>query len=288
MGLTETHAGKDDILGIPGFTTFTACRNKHKNARKHSGGVAILVRNCFVPGIEIKRSSSDLIWAKFEKSFFGLHDDLYVGVVYISPQNSICTRDLSEKVWEELESDVGKYSRLGKVMVLGDFNSRTGALQTDHIVHDDSQYTPTDGNYLSDEKLLHRNSLDKNVNEFGRRLLDLCKTSRLRIANGRVLGDTCGNLTCFQWNGCSVVDYCLAEEDLLGAVEYFKVHEFKGLFSNHCKISVKLPSCIRLTSVRQEMFDLPRRVKWCDKVKTFFESNFTNGRGQNENKDNRE
>ena len=30
MGLTETHAGKDNILGIPGFTTFTACRNKHK------------------------------------------------------------------------------------------------------------------------------------------------------------------------------------------------------------------------------------------------------------------
>ena len=30
LGLTETHAGNDDILGIPGFTTVTSCRKKHK------------------------------------------------------------------------------------------------------------------------------------------------------------------------------------------------------------------------------------------------------------------
>ena len=88
VGLSEIHAGKDDILGLPEFTTFTSCRSKHINARKYSGGVAILVKNLLKPGIEIKRSSPDLIWAKHDKSFFGLQENMFVGVVYISPHNS--------------------------------------------------------------------------------------------------------------------------------------------------------------------------------------------------------
>ena len=273
VGLSEIHAGKDDILGLPEFTTFTSCRSKHKNARKYSGGVAILVKNFLKPGIEIKRSSPDLIWAKLDKSFFGLQENMFVGVVYISPHNSNCTREISEKVWHDLERDIEKYSFLGKVMLLGDFNARTGVVQGDHIVHDDTQYTPTDETYRSDEEIMYRNNMDTYVNEYGRRLLELCRNARLRIVNGRVLGDTTGRMTCYQWNGSSVVDYCIADEDLLGAIEYFKVHELKGTLSNHCKISLQIPSCIRLSSGRQQMYDIPKRVKWCERVSNAFISN---------------
>ena len=71
--------------------------------------------------------------------------------------------------------------------------------------------------------------MDTCVNDYGKRLIELCKNARLHILNGRVLGDLNGKLTCFQWNGCSVVDYCIVHEDLLGVTEYFRVHELKGI-----------------------------------------------------------
>ena len=106
IALTETHAGKGDKLGVEGYTTFLSCRGKHKKARKHSGGVAILVRNYLIRGVEIIRSSSDLMWVRLDKQFFEFKEDLYVGVVYISPQNSVGTRELSEKAWEDLDRDM--------------------------------------------------------------------------------------------------------------------------------------------------------------------------------------
>ena len=44
VALTETHAGPNDHVGLQGYTTFMATRSKHKKARKHSGGIAILVK----------------------------------------------------------------------------------------------------------------------------------------------------------------------------------------------------------------------------------------------------
>ena len=272
IALTETHAGKGDNLGVEGYTTFLSCRGKHKKARKHSGGVAILVRNYLIRGVEIFRSSSDLMWVRLDKQFFEFKEDLYVGVVYISPQNSVGTRELSEKAWEDLDRDIGIYSMKGKILICGDFNARTGTNIPDFISSDDNQYTPTGDNYIADISARCKKSMDETVNDYGKRLLDMCKYSRLRLLNGRCFGDITGKITCVQWNGCSVVDYFIANEDLLGFIEYFRVHDLKGYLSNHCKISVQLHSCIEILDADCVMQNLSKPPKWSAQMSDSFAS----------------
>ncbi|MCU7800906.1 MAG: reverse transcriptase family protein [gamma proteobacterium symbiont of Lucinoma myriamae] len=123
---------------------------------------------------------------------------------------------------------------------MGDFNSRTLKLP-DFIINDDDKHTPVPDYYVSDEKeLLHlrQNEDISSSNEYGKRLLDMCKELQLRILNGRTMGDLNGKLTCYKWNGSSTVDYGLVESDILQNVEFFKVHDLMGHLSDHCIISL--------------------------------------------------
>ena len=54
--------------------------------------------------------------------------------------------------------------------------------------------------------------------------------------NGRILGDTVGKLTSFQYNGSSTVDYCVVDQKLLDSVNFFKIGDFTT-FSDHCQIT---------------------------------------------------
>ncbi|KAK3103091.1 hypothetical protein FSP39_016377 [Pinctada imbricata] len=264
IGLTETHAGPDDILAIEGYTAYSNSRKKHKKARKFSGGITILIKNEIVDGVEIIKSSPDVIWVHIKGTFFNSKCDIFAGFVYISPQNSITTKEISEKAWEQLEFDTTRFINKGKVMVMGDFNARSGK-KDDFIGLDDNEYTPEDSQYTSDVSR-HRNSMDECVNEYGKKLCEFCKNVGLRIMNGRCMGDLKGSFTCYQWNGCSTVDYCIAQEDLLQDLQMFKVHEFKGNLSNHCKISTQLSISAKIKNSRIDTHPLTK-VKWTEEMK---------------------
>ncbi|XP_069118915.1 uncharacterized protein [Argopecten irradians] len=103
----------------------------------------------------------------------------------------------------ELKNEISKFSLDGKILLAGDFNARTGNL-TDFQKHDD--VSPHDVKINKPNK---RESLDQVINVQGRQLIDLCISSRLRILNGRYLGDLLGNCSCIKHNGSSVVDYVL-------------------------------------------------------------------------------
>ena len=61
---------------------------------------------------------------------------------------------------------------------------------------------------------------DVKTDDHGRMLLDLCIACQCRELNGRTLGDTVGNLTSFQYNGCATVDYCIVIKN------YFEMYIF--------------------------------------------------------------
>ena len=48
---------------------------------------------------------------------------MYVAHIYIPPQNSIY---FCPELFEELENDIEKFSAFGSILLMGDFNSRTG------------------------------------------------------------------------------------------------------------------------------------------------------------------
>ena len=66
-------------------------------------------------------------------------------------------------------------------------------------------------------------------------LLSLCNAILLRILNGRCLGDSCGSFTRYPFRtkglieNPSVIDYGLANPQLLERVRYFRVADLKSL-----------------------------------------------------------
>ena len=110
----------------------------------------------------------------------------------------------------------------GWSFVTGDFNSRT-ADGPDFLLRD--YYINVDMNEnLRDNEIPLRKSRDLVIDNYGRRLLDLCKSTDLLIANGR-LGDDkdTGEFTCVTNRGRSVVDYLLLPLQTFDYVSHFSI-----------------------------------------------------------------
>jgi hypothetical protein len=88
---------------------------------------------------------------------------------------------------------------------------------------------------------LKRCHLDDKSNLHGNLLTNIGKSSQLRIANGRFIGDSLGYYTFFNNNGKSTVDYALASQELFYDLKNFQVHPPTEI-SDHCLISFDL-SC---------------------------------------------
>ena len=150
-------------------------------------------------------------------------------------------------------------------MLLGDFNSRV-AKMSDYIINDGDKHTPIPDTYISDEceDLSVRRNEDVNMNEYGKYLLSLCQEHQLRIMNGRILGDLNGKLTCFKWNGCSVVDYGIVHRGLRNRIDFFKVWELFGNISDHCPISCGLKCSYKIANFENDIYPMRPNCKWDD------------------------
>ena len=60
---------------------------------------------------------------KIAKEYTKTEKDIYVCGTYIPPQNSSY---FYPELFEELENDIEKFSAFGSILLMGDFNSRTG------------------------------------------------------------------------------------------------------------------------------------------------------------------
>ena len=94
----------------------------------------------------------------------------------------------------------------------------------DYISDDDSRHMyPLPEDYTADEQL-PRNNTDAVVNSNGRLLVDSCKETGLRIANGRVGQDAnIGECTYMDRNGSSLIDYILMSQNMLDMFSSFHV-----------------------------------------------------------------
>ena len=72
------------------------------------------------------------------------------------------------------------------------------------------------------------------MNEYGRKLVELCIATNLLIVNGRTKSDPMGSFTWYTCNGSSVVDYVLGSRDIIDYMD-LKVDNMNAL-SDHCSI----------------------------------------------------
>lgn len=123
--LIETWKGESSEYSITGFNTISKVRKKKKGARRHSGGIIIYYKKYLQKGLTyIKNgtSSNNRMWLKLEKTYFGLSDDIYICAIYIPPIGS----NHYDNDFLFLEEEISHFSSKGKLLLIGDFNSRTG------------------------------------------------------------------------------------------------------------------------------------------------------------------
>jgi hypothetical protein len=117
--------------------------------------------------------------------------------------------------------------------LLGDFNAHTGT-KSDFTRFNDyvCSSVPLENviNTVSLESLgidTTSYNLDLSVNNYGNRLLQLCKSLELLIANGRLGKDQgTGVLTC---KNSTVVDYCILSPVLFSYVTDFEILPFDNM-----------------------------------------------------------
>ena len=85
----------------------------------------------------------------------------------------------------------------------------------------------------------HRNNSDPSTNSYCQKLLDLVTDCRLKILNGRTLGDCEGKLTCYKHNGCSTVDYFITSPILRSLINSLQVLDLNS-YSDHCPLVLDL------------------------------------------------
>ena len=180
---------------------------------------------------------------------------MYVCSLYIPPIESgkKISNECKYAMWDTLEELILKYRDRGHVMLIGDINSRIGL---DNCI---LEYSSDD----DDCPVSNRNSNDYVTNQFGRKLIEICRQTNLIILNGRSMGDLQGKCTSYHYNGSAVVDYCIVNKEFLDKIKYFTVLDPTHL-SDHAPISVCIHGICNIEckqdSLKQSPF--PRGFKW--------------------------
>jgi len=202
------------------------------------------------------------------------------GVIYIEPENSDYAKS---DIFECLENALLSYIDDKCILLLGDFNSRTGSINDfincDHYNFDVNDDDLKVAERIDNEDLLLeygipkcRSSTDRKCNNYGHKLINMCKNLGLMIANGRCGKDAfIGKFSC---KDASVVDYLIASPRILTCLYDFDVITFNEFLSDiHCPLHVALKAnnmstnCVRVVTPSENPL---KRPKWKEEFKSTF------------------
>lgn len=224
---------------------------KQKNTRgRASGGQFLGIRNSMSKNWSIK---------EWKLGLLATSDKYKIITMYNNVGLNVACRDLDEQLFEAMKSGKATY-------VIGDINARVGE-ETGYI---DSEWEEHVGEI--------RRSQDKTINTGGRKLLKICEEWGLYIANGRVNGDSTGEVTFVGGNDevcASVLDLviCLGP-DALNKVSSLQIQARPE--SDHLPVTMTLKEDL-LNSQDQdqtkERSELSKeKLKWCaDKQEEYTE-----------------
>ena len=110
--------------------------------------------------------------------------------------------------------------------------------------------------------------MDNICSAHGLKLLDLCKSTSLRIANGR-LGNDCpvGSFTYSSRNGCSVIDYLILSQPDFSCINDFHVCSFCE-WSDHAPLTFSV--LCHSDPVLTDMSQCTTKIKWDDSLRDEF------------------
>ena len=230
---------------------------------RYIGGISVYYRSELKDYVSVaEKNEYGLLWLKISREFLKSNVDTFIGYLYARDKNSRIYRHEDIDYFELLENDIAKYQNSGKVIVSGDFNGRTGCY-CDFILYD--QYIEVGlHDSIRYKDIPTRVNRDHMTDTYGRRLLELCKTTNLLIANGRLgLDKDVGDFTFYGEKGCSVVDYLLLPLTDFETISNFKICDVTE-FSDHAGISFGLKCKSRTSSTYDHIPErtFSRQLKW--------------------------
>jgi hypothetical protein len=218
---TETWLRWDaDAPELPGFTSsLNLPRSRRLQRGTVKGGIAVYVADALAPSVTVLSTGLLNAYALLRLvGCVGQGEDAYMFACYMPPERSPALDGKGAAVWEALREEVGDTMRLGHVFVIGDLNARTATCPDfpgtiSHPIREPFQST---GARPARSQRHSRDTLER-PNPWGWKLLDLCISTSMRIANGRVLGDEQGQITFVSQSGegSSLIDYVLASPDAM-------------------------------------------------------------------------
>ena len=192
----------------------------------------------------------------------------------MSPIDSSYTKRQTQDFYDVLQNKLITFPKDEYTIIGGDFNARTGTMK-DFICENEADkiFLNLPDDYETDKFTSTRNNQDIHINPYGEKLIDLCIASRMRILNGRTIGDLQGKFTYFGYNGVSTNDYVIASENFLRQkhIHSFTVEDITSL-SDHRPLTLKLKYSKIDTSEQNEINLFPKlktiNIKNIDLYKT--------------------
>jgi len=240
---------------------------KHLPSHKYGGihGLGILIRTCYAEHCHIIDTciSTSTLWLHVNENVLGF--SFILAAVYIPHESSVHNHNgLYDELIDDLITVTASYD--SPILLLGDFNSRSGTLsdfpESNDELHTDQCISENpDVIYFLANKIITRSNKDKCMNNNGHKLIDLCKMSGLKIVNGRIGRDKLlGNFTCHTANGKSVIDYAIASMQLFPYLSDFYVDVLDRSISDvHCAISLYICKSI---NEQQSVMSIPENIAY--------------------------
>ena len=260
--LTETFIEDSSDLCkhfFPDYKTFPVPAIKLSNHGRRSGGLLVMVNSSFINYIEqVHVVCSNVIVLKISGELFHTNEDCLYISVYVPPSGSPFYANLGyDCLIDELEACLcdllGRFESIN-IICTGDFNARTSNLQVKDICSYDNSVEWEKG---EDCELWNksRTSQDEELNDFGKRLLQLCTLFDCKILNGCSPWDQQGKFTFMADQGCSTVDYFLVSYEISRIIEHFTVAD--RIESDHMPIEL---SCSALSSEDSGSQSIPQII----------------------------
>lgn len=243
---TRTDQADTDIIKeiLSGIDFDCFLNNRKTLSTFRSGGTALCVKHNIRHLVTPLYQDDYSQWFHIKQGLF-INTDCILVNAYVPPETS---RYSNSEIFDNFEQELISRSRMRTpFLFVGDFNAYTSNIsEIDSFDVDDDDTTRLNideiENRVALEGLPKRATKDRhNPNNFGRRLLLMCKNFNLVIVNGRYGRDKgIGSLTCKLG---SVVDYAIASIPILKQIVDFGVEVFDSLFSDvHSALTLSIMS----------------------------------------------
>ena len=114
---------KETIIDVAGYRSVVSGTSNLGNHGCNSGGVALRYKNELHNWVSIEKITPNLLWFKISKQCVKTSNDIYVCGVYV-PSNG--SKYFLPEMFKDLENDIETFYSHGSILLMGDFNSRTG------------------------------------------------------------------------------------------------------------------------------------------------------------------